>query len=853
MKNRFCHILSAVAAGLILATTMPARSQDPMKPSEAIHTGILASGVPYYLATSATERGMADFTLLCDSACAPQPRALLAALPHFAPGGPARFLAAHGCSPGSEGWIGRRDGVVLFRFPGVRLSSDAVRDSTLLLLFDLLSSTPGGSHALIVAGDIQPEACKTAMHYLSLQLPPGEAQAFPDRYSWQAIDTATFVRSLLSSGENPFVELSWRLPRIGRAQLKTIQPYVSGLYAYTLGSILTRRLRTVCLSGQIPYGTIDYQYLPTSESGGDERFTIRVSTDSAHVDRMVEVLAETLSAVDSRGVFPDEYHDATERIRGLVSRQAARSLNAWLTDRCIAASLYGSDLADLAAVSRFLSSRKVEPARERMLFQGYASALLDSAANLTLTLAGSRNSDPLERFRRSWTRRDTTLIYSYVNNKADTLNLSVAPVKVKCRKVAPEPVSGGEIWTFSNGMQVVFKRTGGEIGHFRFGWMLRGGYPAVPELSPGEGAFVGDMLRLGYVGPLRGIDFYNMLEASRIELQPEAGLQGLRLIGNAPSQELELVIRSLLELSRSRKVDRQAFETYRENETLHIAEGDRVGTVMWKALRPSDFRYSDRKEIGNLTDSLPEKAERYFRSRFASCQDGVLVLIGDLDPDYTRRLLCRWLGALVTNPVQGRPAGPIAYQPHAGTRILYRTAPEAVTPQCRFLMQAPLLYTSKNVHALSMAGLYLADCLTRALAPLGLRSEVRTGFAAYPEGWMDVDIALRPVDPEQLPDGVVPPDPLMAASALRSAIREAAATSVSDGMLAFYRRYWEDRVTAGLTGEASLIKAVLKRYSEGKDFMTGYRQLIGEVSAADIASILQTLAEGARIEYIEDP
>lgn len=824
-----------------------------MQPSKAIHTGTLPSGIPYYLAVGNAERGLADFTLLCDTACAPQPRKTLSELPHF-PAGAARFLAGHGSRPNPEGWISCRDGAALFRFPSVHLSSDAVRDSTFLLLFDLIAATPGGNHALIVAGDIDPEACKTAMHYLSLQLAAAAPQEFPDRYSWTPVDTATLVRKPLSPGANPALELTWRLPRIARSRLRTIQPYVSALYAHTLGHVLSRRIRTVCLSEHIPYGEIDCSYRPTSEGAGDERFTLRVSTDSLHVGRMLEVMAETLSAVDRNGVLMNEYNDGTRRIRDRVERMTARGSNAYLTQRCIAASLYGSDLADVGAISRFLSTRKVNPDRESKLFNSFTSALLDSAANLTLTVSGGSDDDLMARFRESWGRRDT-YIHTYANAGSYTGNLSVEPVKVKCRKVSAEPVSGGELWQLSNGMQVVFKRTSGEPGRFRYGWLLRGGYPEVQDLAPGEGAFVGDMLRLSFVGSLLGMDFYNMLEAHRIELEPSVSMQDLRLTGCAPTEELELLLRSLLELACRRKVDRKAFESYRENEALHIAEGDPVEAALWKAIRPADFRYSDRKEIGNLTDSLPEKAARYFDSRFADYQEGVLVLIGDLDPEYTKLLLCRWLGALGTTPVRGKASNlsRIAYQPHAGTLTLYRQAGNGNPGSCSFLMQAPMLYTAKNTHAVSMAGLYLSDFLTRELTPLGLRCEVRTGFTSYPEGWVDVRIDALPVAEVHWPEGIAPVEPMAAAASLRSALRKAAATEVSPEMMAFYRSYWEDQVTARLTGEATLVDAVLKRYGEGKDIISGYRQQIGAVSAADIAQVLKAVAEGVRVEYILEP
>ncbi len=67
--------------------------------------------------------------------------------------------------------------------------------------------------------------------------------------------------------------------------------------------------------------------------------------------------------------------------------------------------------------------------------------------------------------------------------------------KVKMKSVSPEPVSGGEMWTFSNGMKVIYKKMP-TSGRFSYSFMIKGGFSTVRDLRRGEGAFFSDMFGL---------------------------------------------------------------------------------------------------------------------------------------------------------------------------------------------------------------------------------------------------------------------------------------------------------------------------------------------------------------------
>ena len=837
------HILSAAAAALVLATTMPAQQLPALKRHGRYHAGTLRCGVPYTLALGATQKGLADFALLVDAEAVPDARALLEDLPHFPGDRPWRFLSEHGSGLGTDGYISRLGDVTVYRFSSLRVSDAMVRDSVLLLLTDLILRTPGGNHAILASGDLDPTSTKTVLEHLSMLLPATSPQSFRDSYEWKPAAETKF-RRVPADGAVAAIELTYRMPRTPRERLNTVVPYLSKVYSQALGNILYRRIRTACLAEHIPYGVIECSYRGSADSPGDESFRLRVTTDTARVDAMVDIVARTLSAIDRDGVLTEEYADETGRIYHQSLRFGKLMSNRVLMDKLIAAALYGCDLASEVEVAKFLTSRSIRKAEEARLMSGYAAALLDSAANLTLTVTGSRDADPLAHFREAWSRRDG-YIYTYVNNKADTLNLGVQPVKVKLKKEQLEPVSGGQHWRFANGVEVVFKQTSGDPGYFHFGWLLRGGYPLVPDLADGEGAFVGDMLRLGFVGPLTGLDFYNMLRASGIELEPSVGMQDLRLTGHAPSSELELLIRALLELAHHRKPDPNAFATYRANQALALTEGDKTDAGMWELMWPAD-RYTPWKDIANLTDGLPQKAETYFAGRFSRCNDGVLVLVGDLNPEKTKKLLGRWLGAM---PVSTQRAVPVRIdsQPRSGVLTVLRK--EGVRG-CHMLLRMPLLYTAKNVYGLNLAFYYLEDCLRAELTADGLRFELHGDFTSYPQGMVHLMIHAVPAEPSALPAGVPSTDPMDAVHALRRALRRAAAEPVPDGVLKAYKERLKGELDDTVGTEESLVDLILKRYGEGKDLLTTYKQRVGEVTAEDLTAILKTLQEGARIEYV---
>ena len=122
---------------------------------------------------------------------------------------------------------------------------------------------------------------------------------------------------------------------------------------------------------------------------------------------------------------------------------------------------------------------------------------------------------------------------TYNISNSDTLTLKKPSGKLKIKTVSPEPLSGGQIWTFDNGIRVIFKNVP-KSGMFHYMWLLKGGYSLLPGIKPGESAYISDMLRLYDVCGMSCYRFADMLSANGITMKGEVTMSDFRISGAAP-------------------------------------------------------------------------------------------------------------------------------------------------------------------------------------------------------------------------------------------------------------------------------------------------------------------------------
>lgn len=855
-KHISCLILFAVVFHAA-AQDIPELPRDP-----AITIGTLPNGVSWYLVSNPEEKGSAGAALIQKGPVnKAKARKSLSELPHFTDGKPGDFLVRHGVMRGKQGYVSYGKDFTRFDFENIPVYSQSVTDSTLLLLFDLMAAHPF-DQALVISGDINASAIKDRLGILSLMVNPLTRLDNTDDYSWVPAAEPSFSSSVNATSDLAVLSLDYRTPKLGRDRIATVQPLVTEVFSRELAIIIRKRLSTAFRNAGIPLAGVSYNHLDSADGEGDEHFSLEVYTSSRRSDEATVLVASVLSELDREGASLEEFQNARDQVESEALRNAdvIHTSNRMYVNRCVANYLRGASLASISARNAFFSSRRLEAERELQFFNDFQSALIDSAANLSVNCdvaLDPPSTDSLSaRFLRGWnspTEGNLSQRIAY----SDTLGLFIPPAKptVKIRHEAAEPVSGGTLWTLSNGLRVIYKKTAIK-GEFEYALMVRGGFTEIAGLEPGESAFVGDMLDRSRVAGMSGDDFHNMLSTNGITMNTSVSVSDMRVRGSAPSGKLKLVLSSLLSLANDREPETENFDYYRDCQAigaeLAALSTDGINEILDSLICP-EYTYPLHRSVAGLGGNLPEKAEKYFEKQFARTNDGVIVFAGDLNVDDLKRQMCLYFGDLrTTKKTVTRPR--VNFPMTAGGDTYTSKAEECPigdgVPGINVEMCARIPFSRENYFAFKLACAALETYFTRELAGAGQYFQISAVPETTPVERMTLFMNFRNCNVDGLPVGTGSESPLSALPAVRKAVENIKDLTITDSELSAYKARISARMAAGLDVAENVINAVLLRYSDSKDLVTDYKRIIDSLTVADVKEILRQLDEGSRIEYI---
>jgi hypothetical protein len=833
---------------LALPVGMKSQSLPTIKQLSGISSGRFPGGISYYIVPNTSSKGYANFALVQKGAGNQE---------DMRAGLDVDFLSSKGIGYTRDGYISYSGSSAVFNFEDVPAFESVALDSAIVILFDLAGRYKG-EQAVIVCGDIDAAKIKDRLYLMSLTVGPRIPVEEKNPYEWSPSSSIKIIHYQNSTRNLAEIKYSYSSPRTPKKYMNTPQPLVSEMYARLLGYILRKRLESAFASRDIPLAYVRFGYTDSSSTPSDEQYYFNLGVSEADLTLSAAVVSEVLANLDENGVSPDEFLDAKVRFQSWTQKNVvARISNRDYVSMCVSNYLYGANMTSRKAVAGFFSGRKISPERDLALFNRFVSALLDPQRNLTVSLGSPSDTLDVGVFKKtfldSWKASATPA--SYQLSYADTLALFY-PVsrKLRVRSEETEPISGGRLWTFNNGMRVVFKKTA--ESSIRYSLMTRGGFSEVPGIACGESAFVGDMLGLYDVCGMDAVRFRNMLDANGITMNCKVSVSDMRISGTAPSTKLTLLFRSLLSVHRNRSLNPDAFDYYKRSEYLR-QEASRllpggVNAVMDSIMCP-DYCYPETKLSGRLTDSLPYKADEYFSSQFTRCNDGVLFIEGDLDETTIQKYLCRILGGFNTGrTVSVRPK--LTYQLRSGmsTYTVDRAGSYLGDGQssANLAMSAVRPFTIQSWCAFRIAMVALRRELIREMAPLGYYFEITPRLQLLPVEMVSVFINCRPCPSEGLPVDVEPSDALEVMNVLRDLMQKIGTTSVSAADLKGYKAALANEMAGELADPDYVMEAFLRRSSEGKDVVSNYSTYLSKVTSGDVAEVLAALEKGSRVEFV---
>lgn len=799
------RILSLTALLLLCCVRLGAQSLPKLKSADEITQGTLPNGVSYYLAFNPQVKGKADFALIQEGVeDVKGARNALVSLPHINIAAASQRMAVP-YTP--DGFVHYEDGARIFHFPDVSVAREEVRDSALLALTSLMSLSPW-DQTVVICGDIDRGSYLTALKTLSLMVP--RVQHFSRSDSLSSASGAT-----KASVGNP-IRLKVKKISVSRDKAGTPVPLVSQMLEMELGYIIRDRVAHAFALKGIPY---------CIEARKD---AILIHFPDSLTKESYAIVENVLGDIVSGRVTPTEFQRAKNiSLHFLIeSGLAPGKSNRFYIDKCISAARNGTNLASQKTIREFFDGRRISSKRELELFNNFAAAFVKE------DWGEVKSSEPIPA----------------VEYPIPDEVLRVKPGKgVKLVSSTTDPVSGGELLTFDNRVKVIYKKTGPHQG-FSFCLSLRGGASSVEDIAPGESAYIGDMLQVNRIAGMKGKEFVQMLESCGIEIHSRVTLEDLRLFGETSSDRLEDVLKALVKIAYSRTPDPDEFEYYRK--CLAVRESSvpaKVYAVMDSLLCP-DYAFLEQSSVHNITDELPQKAEKYFSERFANIADGVFVFVGDLDRGEFVSLFSKYLSCFQTSRVYSLREK-VKYNLYSG-RNTYLVSGEDKSVN----MAATALVGTNglNYYAFLLAQEVARKHFAWTLAPLGMYESVSGKVEFAPVERMSLYLTARPCNEDGLPAGVKALSPLASLREVRAAFASLPHIALSSSDLADCKAIAKNDIARALATPDGLIYYILARYVDGRDLITDYADKVDAVEEDDVIWILENLTDSGIVEYVVD-
>ena len=857
---------------MLLSSVMVAQSLPVLTPDKAVKTGTLPNGTNYYIVSNPSVKGLADFALVqktgvsnidddSSAQAVSAARSALSVLPRSAGRPVQNFFASHGAIPGKDGFVNVSDNATQFHFHDVIISKPEILDSALLVLMDMVdrvSHVDDGfikkwyapaDQAIVVAGDVDAASVVEKMKMISY-MTPSAPSASRKEYVWEEKDSASYVSvPQVHDGIATFTAV-WNLSRTPREYMNTVQPAIYDLFLSELGMIAEEYVKMGLRQYNIPYAEVKCSHVTSVQSSGDESFSVTVSVAEKEFPFAVGVVAEVMGRIDFGYT---DINDLARMKRACMDEMQLMVLKPMLSnseyvDRCATSFLYNGSLATLKTKVDFLAGRVLADTTELRLFNNISSAILDPEKNLEVTYSCSLPEEQVRSvFTNGWSFAKDFKDDSKRYTAADMEPVELENLKVKIVEKA-DHMSKGLEWTFPSGFKIIYKRmpAGGRLW---FNLALNSGYSAIENLDKGEGGYISDYFMLTKIDGMAAEDFMKVIAAEGMDMNVHTGLNATMISGSADEDDLDFMMNSLLIALYERRKDDEAVKYYESCEPLRNAlrmGGADEMTAKVNDIMCPDYKYVSYRMAESLSPELADKAMRFYETILKKTNDGVLILVGNLEPSALKKKISPYVDSFETSDAVFRKPL-VRYQPASGWSTY---TVEGERNSVDIAISIPLALTADNFMAAEIASMVMNKSLSEALTGTGMYLTLSHECRVYPNERLNIRISLNEVSEDGFSTETVHSGAMDALSVVRNALSSVVDMKVSAADVEVFKLKLKAAMEQEMKDPFYWMNVISRRHLAGKDFTTNYQTRISGVTADKVKSILSKLEEGTKVEYI---
>ena len=821
----------------------------------AVKSGVLPNGIKWYVASNTYLKGTADFALVQmtgDQTTAEAERETVVAIaqealmsqPLLTAPSVQEYFIGKGCVPGPEGFVEVKGNATVFKFRDVNMKlSGSVLDSTLLVLMNVAgrynrSDDPvvkkwyaPADQAIIVAGDVDANTVSEKLKMLSYMFPKSESVQ-RQGYVWENVPE---VRTEVCQGfEQGLVRVAalWRLERTPRELMNTVQPAIFRKYITMTGMVARERILKEFREQDIVAAAVDVDYVGGLGSIGDGEFSVEVAVPAENVLDAVSVLAETLSSIDSFGVEPVEAGKSALDFMDMISSEVKRRdiANIEYVNRCVSAFIYNTSLSSRDDIRKFYLSKDISSDTESRLLFSIASSSLDGEKNLTLRYTLDSlyvTMDALTKtFRNAW--QQAAQEKQIVPNTVNVPFLPGIGPEVKVKSMKSEYLSGGSVWTLANGMRVIFRNMKSEGDAIHYSLSLNGGTGNVEGLGADDGQYLADYLDNCKVAGVTGKEFRDAIRRRGMRMNFQVGHSSTVIKGDVPSYELDYMLRALVAMMNERTPDKTAWDYYLKCEALRQKASHQSGNGAC------------------LNEGFADKAETFFNELSQNVNNGVFVLVGNIDEKKLKAALAAYAGSFKTTDKTFRRTETQTRSFSGIERYDRRGKGNSVNA----VLTAPMAMTAENYYTAMLTSMMLKRHFAMELAGKGMSVDVGYECRRFPQESVLLRVSVSEASSEGFASGTSEYSMGDALSVMRSVLADISQVKLDAAPLASYKERVERQLAILKESPEYWVDAINLRYLDGKDFTTGAEGKIKGISEANIRSLLNTLGSDSKIEYV---
>ena len=415
--------------------------------------------------------------------------------------------------------------------------------------------------------------------------------------------------------------------------------------------------------------------------------------------------------------------------------------------------------------------------------------------------------------------------------------------KVKVKKITDD-IYGARLITLSNGMRIHVKQTDYSPNRIIFRATSWGGNSLYSNDEYINTSNVG-LVRQGGWGSFSAVELQKKLAGKQASASPSVGTRTESIEGSCVKKDLETMLQLAYLCFTSPRRDDDAFTSQIERTRNALKNQDLNPQTTLQDSIVSVFYDNNvralRMKEADLDRISYDRLLELYRERFANAKDFEFYLVGDVDADSVAPLLAKYLGAL---PVKGKKEKykGIDQRLHKGERECYFTK-EQDTPNSLnvILYHTPMKETMQND--------ILVDMLQQAMTMLYTESvredeggaygvPVNGGISDYPEEIATMQIVL-PTAPEKR---------IAMMSVVSDGIKKIMENGPTEENLGKIKEYMLRSHQEDLKNNGYWMNNLVSKTRFSQDFVTGYEECVQGVTVEDIKQVArQIFGSGNRL------